>query len=88
MTRRAVILALPQAIAGRPQTPRNRVATLANTFIASWSKWANAINRSTGSTLDAREPEAWAPMPKQFRDLEHARREWLQRPPKGTARWD
>jgi hypothetical protein len=79
MTRRALFLLPLSALAEVRDTPYNRMALAANKFDEQHRIWAERLNVTHGQTLDARAVEAWEPLPKLWRDVEHLWAEWVRR---------
>lgn len=78
INRRLFIAAVCGAMLGAPDTPKNRVANAGNLLTDQIRRWADAFNRARPNTLDLQECEAFEPVPKLERNLEHVRREWIR----------
>lgn len=80
MTRRLFLLSAPAAIAGTPRSLRNALCDAGNAFHEPYVEWAQRMNASKDKpeTIPADALQAFDPLPKLWRDVEHKFRTWIR----------
>ena len=66
------------AATAQTPSPRNQVAMAANEFHGQYVNWAEAWNRMSAGTIDAKdEPQAFGPLGRLWKRVESLRARWL-----------
>lgn len=78
MVSRRGFLCLLGGSSGLPDTPRNKVAIVANDFQQTYQRWATAFNKITKDIIPADAYLIATELPEKWRRLEKQSREWAR----------